>query len=107
MGEMNIDHIIKRCRAIRFSPNLTRNHLPRHRLIVMMPEKREQIEFARRQTNLPRSTQDATRLQIEREIADLLPKRIGKIHSPQQRANARKQFRKRKRFDQIIISAGI
>src|SRR5262249_60557164 len=26
MREMNIDHIIKWCRAIRFSPNLTRNH---------------------------------------------------------------------------------
>src|SRR5437870_4382655 len=45
MRQMNIDHIIKRCRAIRFAPNLTRNHLPRDSFIMMLREKREQIEF--------------------------------------------------------------
>src|SRR5919201_520969 len=34
MREMNIDHIIKRRCAIRFSPNFTRNHLPRYRFIM-------------------------------------------------------------------------
>src|SRR5262249_11472701 len=41
--EVNVDHIIKRCRAIRFSPDLTRNHLPRYRFIMMLREKRKQI----------------------------------------------------------------
>src|SRR5262249_20863382 len=91
MREVNVDHIIKRCRAIGFSPNLTRNHLPRHRFIMMLREEREQIEFAWRKCNLPRSTHDVTRLHIQCEIADLVPQRVSKISSPQQSANARKQ----------------
>jgi len=47
MREMNIDHIIERRRAVRLAPDFACDHLAPHSLIMMLREKREQIELAR------------------------------------------------------------
>ena len=107
MREVNIDHVVERCCAIRLAPHFTCDHLPRHRFIVMLREKREQIEFARRQCNLSRSAHDPTRLHVKGEITDLLSQRISGVDSSQQSANTREQLSKGKRFDQIIVRSGV
>src|ERR1700693_2237508 len=107
MREVNVDYVVERCRAIRLTPHFTRYHLPRHRLIVMLREKREQIEFARRQRDFSRPAHDPPRLQVKGEITELLSQRISGINPPQQSANAREQLSKGKRLHQIIIGSGI
>jgi hypothetical protein len=65
---------------------------------MMLRQEREQIEFARRKRDLPRSAQDATRLHIKRKVTNLLSQWICGIGSAQQRTNPREQLGECERF---------
>src|SRR5438552_10393381 len=73
MRKMHIDDIVERRSAVRLAPHFASDHLPRHRSVMVLRKKCEQIDLARCEYNLPRPTRDTTRLHIEREITDLLP----------------------------------
>src|SRR5438105_1339923 len=107
MRKVHIDDIVERRSAVRLAPHFARDHLPRHRSVMVLRKKCEQIELARCECNLPLPTRDTTRLHIEREITDLLPQSVSGIGPPKQSTNPREQLSEGKGFYQIIIRSGV
>src|SRR3954466_256664 len=76
-------------------------------MAVMSQQVLEQIELAAGEIDQPVAADDPTADEIELEIGDLEPQRVGRSATTQQGANPGEELRQRERLHQVVTGAEI
>src|SRR5262249_30910214 len=88
-------------------PNVLQQHGPRYDLAFVAGQIFQQLELARQQVDVATATAHRAGHEIKLEIADAQDRFLHhRCAATRERLDARQQFGKRERFDQIIVAAG-
>src|SRR5438128_5322193 len=107
VGDVDINHVVQRRRAVRFTPHVLCEHLPCDRVSVIAHKISEEVELARREGNYLCAALHPTILHVQREVADLLAERLSVPNPPEQCCDTREQFGKRERLHEVIIRSAV
>ncbi len=102
-GEMDIDDIVERGRAIRLAPYLTGQHLPGDHLPLVPYQATEEIEFPWCEINFFSISPGLPRSKIEGEISHLMSHRFIPRGSAMKRPHPGQKFREGEGLHQIIV----
>jgi hypothetical protein len=87
-------------------PNVLQQHSPRNHPSLIANQILKQLEFARKQADIPAASAGGSRYQIQLEIPDTQHRFLdNRVAAPSESLNARQQLNERERFGKVVVSA--